>query len=115
MPVYPAPLRKNKTWDSTVEVAVVLVTDSQGKGASMSETALVPGPNGRSLVMEGLDEACVKRLGQGYFPEVQCIQPNYGPPFRPSVGTCPKAHPANIPRPGDPLIAVVDVTVESCL
>src|ERR1035441_1952370 len=37
---------RSKTWDSTVEVAVVVVTDSQGKGASMSEAALVPGPNG---------------------------------------------------------------------
>src|ERR1017187_8379027 len=37
---------RRKTWDSTVEVAVVIVTDSQGKGAPMSEAALVPGPNG---------------------------------------------------------------------
>jgi hypothetical protein len=49
---------RRKTWDSTVEVAVVIVTDSQGKGASMSEAALVPGPNGSRLVVEGLDQAC---------------------------------------------------------
>src|ERR1035438_2847719 len=33
-----------RTRDSTVEVAVVVVTDSQGKGASMSKAASVPGP-----------------------------------------------------------------------
>src|ERR1035438_6720115 len=106
---------ERKTWDSTVGVAVVIVTDSRGKGASMSEAALVPGPNERSLLVEGLDQACVEGLGQGYFPQVQCVQSNYGLPFRPSVGTCPKAHPANVRGPGDPLIAVVDVTVQSCL
>jgi hypothetical protein len=93
---------------------VVIVTDSQGKGASMSEAALVPGPNGRRLVVEGLDQACVKGLGQGYFPQAQCVQTNYGFPFRPSVGTRQEAHPANIPRPGDPVIVVVDITVQSC-
>jgi hypothetical protein len=115
IPKHRCPSCRKKTWDSTVEVAVVLVTDSQGEGASMSKAALVPGPNGRSLMVEGLDQARVKSLGQGYFPEVQRIQPNYGFPFCPSVGMCPKAHPANIPRPSDPLIGVVDVMVQSCL
>ena len=81
----------------------------------MSKAALVPGHNGRRLALEGLDQACVEGLGQGYLPQVQCVQPNYGLPFRPSVGTCPKANPANVCRPGDPLIVVVGVAVQFCL
>jgi hypothetical protein len=61
---------------------------------------------------EGFQQAGIECLGQGYFPQVQYVQLGYGLPVRPSVGTCVKAHPANVRRPSDPAILVLDVTVE---